>query len=307
MTQRRDISEQELRHELWLFTVATLVMLLIGTVSLAAVDATLFTHSPFLALRLAYVAVITAVILWVTVARSRLTVRMTTAAALIVVVPAAPMFWYIGMTQLKLGSDMDQFTRYHLTIIWVAALFPGRTWMIFGVATSFALLAVARYMLWHAAGIHPVGAAGEPWATLLTFGAACVITGYRAELGRAERRYRKARSAVAALQELASVARALRDGTNTPLQTIEVIAFIERTQPSRRATSDLLERAVRRVRRVLETMNAGDDTRWEEGDLTPDAETRLASLHAALLSDASLADLRPRRGGTRATPPPASP
>ena len=115
-------------------------------------------------------------------------------------------------------------------------------------------------------------AIGEPWAILIYALFAMALLGYRAQRIALARRMLRIRSESIATQRLARAFLALRDFTNTPLQTIELAAGILRKQHAELGPIlDRIDRSVDRLYRLNNTFSVYESQiEWTEEDLTPD-------------------------------------
>jgi hypothetical protein len=120
----------------------------------------------------------------------------------------------------------NPFQEFELGMVTCAILAPA-LWI--GVAGIAAYATSAATLL---ATLQPNAAApvGEPWATI-AFGAfAIILLGYRLRQARLERRIVLERAQLEATERLATVLLAVRDLSNTPLQTIAIAAELARSR-----------------------------------------------------------------------------
>jgi len=113
---------------------------------------------------------------------------------------------------------------------------------------------------------------GEPWAILIYALFAMALLSYRAHRIALARRMLRIRTESIATQRLARAFLALRDFTNTPLQTIELAAVILRKQnPELGPILDRVDRSVDRLYRLNNTFSVYESQiEWTDEDLTPD-------------------------------------
>ena len=113
---------------------------------------------------------------------------------------------------------------------------------------------------------------GEPWTILIYALFALALLAYRAQRIALARRMLRVRTESIATQRLARAFLALRDFTNTPLQTIELAAVILRRQhPELAPILDRIDRSVDRLYRLNNTFSVYESQiEWTEEDLTPD-------------------------------------
>jgi hypothetical protein len=116
---------------------------------------------------------------------------------------------------------------------------------------------------------------GEPWTIVIygIFSAALLV--YRLHAQRLERRFLTMRSEAAASERLARTFLAVRDSSNTPLQTIELAAAAIRARdPDLGPIVDRIDRSVDRLFRLHHTFSAYEShLKWTSRDLSPDIET----------------------------------
>jgi hypothetical protein len=113
---------------------------------------------------------------------------------------------------------------------------------------------------------------GEPWTILIYAVFALALLGYRAHRIALSRRMLRIRTESIATQRLARAFLALRDFTNTPLQTIELASGIIRQQrPELAPILDRIDRSVDRLYRLNHTFSVYESRiEWTDDDLTPD-------------------------------------
>jgi len=136
---------------------------------------------------------------------------------------------------------------------------------------GFVGMALLRYLTLHDA-LQERFAIGEPWTILIYAVFALALLAYRAQRIALARRMFRVRTESIATQRLARAFLALRDFTNTPLQTIELAAVILRRQhPELAPILDRIDRSVDRLYRLNNTFSVYESQiEWTEEDLTPD-------------------------------------
>jgi hypothetical protein len=112
----------------------------------------------------------------------------------------------------------------------------------------------------------------EPWAILIYGVFAFAILGYRLHSVSLARRVLRMRTEALATQRLARSFLALRDFTNTPLQTIELATNIVRKRcPELAPVVDRIDRSIDRLYRLNHAFSVYESQiEWTEEDLTPD-------------------------------------
>lgn len=112
----------------------------------------------------------------------------------------------------------------------------------------------------------------EPWAILIYAVFALAMLGYRVHSVSLARRMLRVRTESIATQRMARTFLALRDFTNTPLQTIELSAHILRAHcPEMAPVLDRVDRSIDRLYRLNRALAVYESRiEWTEDDLTPD-------------------------------------
>ena len=112
----------------------------------------------------------------------------------------------------------------------------------------------------------------EPWAILIYAVFAFAILGYRLHSVSLARRMLRMRTESIATQRLARTFLAVRDFTNTPLQTIELAGNIVRKRcPELAPVVDRIDRSIDRLYRLNHAFSVYESQiEWTEEDLTPD-------------------------------------
>ena len=115
---------------------------------------------------------------------------------------------------------------------------------------------------------------GEPWTIVIygLFGVALLV--YRLQGQALERRVLRLYSETAATERLARTFLAVRDFTNTPLQTIELATeAIRQTNPELGLTLDRIDRSVDRLFRLNHTFSAYEShLKWTPDDVSMDPD-----------------------------------
>jgi hypothetical protein len=139
------------------------------------------------------------------------------------------------------------FQPHKLSVLALALVAPTPPWV--GVASILAvtLAAVAQYLTFPPE-VQAHLAVEEPWATL-AFGAFALVTfAHRLRLLRIEREAAHAQAEADALKRLASIGLAVRDLSNTPLQTLRIaVGLLRRRHPEEAAQIDRMDRALDRL------------------------------------------------------------
>src|SRR5262249_6043075 len=115
---------------------------------------------------------------------------------------------------------------------------------------------------------------GEPW-TIAIYGIfSLALLAYRLHAQGIERQFLIMRSERAASERLARTFLAVRDFSNTPLQTIELASEVIRARnPDLTPVVDRIDRSVDRLFRLHHTFSAYEShLKWTPGDVSPDTQ-----------------------------------
>jgi hypothetical protein len=139
---------------------------------------------------------------------------------------------------------------------------------------------------------HALQPVGEPWATIAFVAFSTILLGYRLKQAMLERRIVVERVRLEATERLAIVLLAVRDLSNTPLQTIALAADVARTRhPDLAPFMDRIDRSIARMRDLDQTLRQHEHVvKWSEE----------ASLDAVELTRRGLAERVDGRTGTTA-------
>jgi len=139
------------------------------------------------------------------------------------------------------------------------------------VISGFVGMAVIRY------GTFPVDLQqrlpmGEPWVIFIYAVFALAMLGYRVHSVALSRRMLRVRTESIATQRLARTFLALRDFTNTPLQTIELAAKVVRKRcPETVPLLDRIDRSIDRLYRLNHAFSVYESQiQWTDKDVSPD-------------------------------------
>jgi hypothetical protein len=115
---------------------------------------------------------------------------------------------------------------------------------------------------------------GEPWVIFIYAIFALAMLGYRIHSVSLARRMLRVRTESIATQRLARTFLALRDFTNTPLQTIELAANVVRARcPQTAPLLDRIDRSLDRLYRLNRAFSVYESQiEWTDNDVSPDAD-----------------------------------
>jgi hypothetical protein len=159
------------------------------------------------------------VVLWMS--RAAPSARVAQGTMLFVLAPACAYFWFNDSLRAAQGACWVPFEGNKVTALACALLAPP------SVAVSLVIIGVAASALVHFALMSDAAkatmAAGEPFTTLAYTGIAVAILVYRLRSIELEDEVLQAHAESALMQEVALISLAIRDLTNTPVQTLEVL------------------------------------------------------------------------------------
>jgi len=194
-------------------------------------------------------------------------------AATIFTANTAVMIWALWITAGVYATVPERWIPFQankLGVLATAVLAPDLLTGILAIA-AFAGMAIIRHLTFSPDLRHrlPVG---EPWVIVIysTFAIAMLL--YRVHSIALARRVLRLRTEAIATQRLARAFLALRDFTNTPLQTIELATALARRRCVEAAPLlDRIQRALDRLYRLNHAFTAYDaQVEWTEEDTSPD-------------------------------------
>lgn len=218
-------------------------------------------------------AVGAALVVVLIVRRKTTTVRGAAAAFLVNTGATLVALWATSAAWASAGPRWIPFQANKLGALAAALLAPELGSGLVAIGAYVGMVPL-RYLTF-AAPIAKAFAVGEPWTVLIygLFGIALLI--YRLQGQALERRVLRLYSETAATERLARTFLAVRDFTNTPLQTIELATeAIRQTHPELGPTLDRIDRSVDRLFRLNHTFSAYEShLKWTDDDvsLDPDA------------------------------------
>jgi hypothetical protein len=278
------VVEEELRARAWRGTVVGCVLVVLTELAYAFIDHEVFHGEALPALRVLHVLWVLLLLGLLVSRRHRLSSRAVEACFAGAVLPFLPLFALAEHAMTGLGLVWVPMTGHRLVMLALGVLAPTSLWL---GGVLIGALALEAAVLWYALGLgtHPgVRSPWEPWVTLIYGGVALAVLAYRVRSFHIELRLREARAKAEALERLARLFLAVRDATNTPLQTLELsIALLQRRHPECASTTQTMARAVQRLRSLAQRLGIADPlVVWREGDESFDAETVLQHLEEDL-------------------------
>ncbi|MFL5351016.1 hypothetical protein [Archangium sp.] len=276
--------EEELWARTWRGTGLGCALVSLTELAYVFIDYEVF-HAPLLPVLRALHALWTLGLLGVLLARrERLRAGWLEACFAGAVLPFLPLFALAEQAMAGSGLLWVPMTGHRLVMLVLGVLAPTGLWLGGGLIASFALEAV---VLWYALGLghHPgVRSPWEPWGTLVYGGVGLALLAYRVRTFHIELELREARAQAEALERLARLFLAVRDATNTPLQSLELgLALLRKRYPEVAPSLAPMERSMERLRSLAQRLGIADPlVVWREGDESFDAEAILQHLEEDL-------------------------
>jgi hypothetical protein len=191
-------------------------------------------------------AAISAVVALLLFRRPHVDERWSLVGFLAVALPILPIFWFAQTRAIASGPLWQPFIGRKLIILGLALLTPysrGAT-----VALLALFIAESLFIWIHLdLGNNPIAAAGgEPWVTLIYFGAATSLAMLRWRNRRLEELRRQAEMEAKTLEELRRVSIVVHDRVNTPLQSLGIgLALLHGQHPAEQPLLDRMGRSLR--------------------------------------------------------------
>jgi hypothetical protein len=198
------------------------------------------------------------------------TIRLSSA---IFILNNAVIIWALWITAGVYATAPERWIPFQankLGTLAAAVLAPG---LATGIATiaGYAGMAIVRYLTLPADLQHRLPT-GEPWVIVIHFVFASAMLVYRVHSISLARRVLRMRTEAIATQRLARAFLALRDFTNTPLQTIELATALARRRCAEvTPLFDRIQRSLDRLFRLNHAFTAYDaQVEWTDEDTSPD-------------------------------------
>jgi hypothetical protein len=203
--------------------------------------------------------------------RQSVTVRLASGAFLVNTAATLVALWITSAVWATAGPRWIPFQANKLGALAAALLGPELGSGLIAISAYVGMVPLRYFTLAPAVWGH--FAIGEPWTIFIygIFGVALLI--YRLQGEKLERRVLRLDSENAATERLARTFLAVRDFTNTPLQTIELATeAIRRSNPELGPTLDRIDRSVDRLFRLNHTFSAYEShLKWTDGDVSVDS------------------------------------
>ncbi len=170
------------------------------------------------------------------------------------------------------GARSEAFPAYKLGALAIALMAPFPVWVGFLLIGFSGIAPVVQYFLSPLA-VQQAYALQEPWYTMLYAVIAGVVLHHRLKSLALERKITRVDAEKRALDDMAGIFLALRDLTNTPLQSIELVNVLLETGNIERAeAAQYLQRAVVRLRLLSDVLASyRKDVDWDRAHASFDA------------------------------------
>ncbi|MFP2928331.1 hypothetical protein ACLESO_24685 [Pyxidicoccus sp. 3LG] len=275
--------EQERRVRAWRSTTSAAALVTVTELAYVFIDLKVYPE-PWMALaRAAHVGLCVALLGWLLVRRETSTARLTSGVFVAMVVPMLPLFAYAEVSMAATHTVWAPLMGHRLVMLGVGLFAPAGFGMGAGLIGAFALESV---LLWYGLrlGERLPDMVWEPWVTLVYGVVAGAMLAFRVRTRRTEYRLRRARAEAESLERLARLFLAVRDASNTPLQTLQVgTTLLRQRAPECAAVLDSMERALQRLQGLTDRMASSDPLLvWREGEESFDADAVLEHLEQSL-------------------------
>ncbi|MDX2087317.1 MAG: hypothetical protein SFX73_05685 [Kofleriaceae bacterium] len=204
--------------------------------------------------------------------RARPTLRFASAAFLINTAAITTTLWVMAGYFRSTGEPLTAFQAHKLGALLVALIGPE---LVPGILSILAYIVTAQIKVaLLGAGERASVSAGELWILSTVGLISIVLLVYRLQGLANERRMVRAQTEAAALDRFAHVALALRDLSNTPLQTLELgVSLLRARAPDLTPELDRLDRSLEQLRQLNGVLARYEsDLRWSPGDDALDSE-----------------------------------
>jgi hypothetical protein len=211
-------------------------------------------------------------------ASSRLSAGVFTAVALLYL----PIFAVAEVAMADSGRVWLPLTGHRLLMLGIGLLAPTGLRLGSALIGAFALEGV---VLWFGLGLHwRLQMPWEPWVTLVWAGAAGGMLAFRVRTQRIERRLLLASAEAESLERVARLLLVLRDGANTPLQSLALcVTLLQQRSPDNAALLSTMESALTQLRSLTQRMAIADPLlSWDGAEESFDVEEELRVLEESL-------------------------
>jgi len=269
------------------------ILIAVGESIYTMVDQSVLHDVALVRLRLFHAGVVLRLVAFLFPHDRRLSLRAIVWTTLLAVLPLLPIIWMGEQSSALSGKFRDPFVGHHLVLLGVAVFTPGPIWVSWAVLSVFATSSVINYLNLTSRVSFPLT---EPVVTGLHVVVGMAILLLREKNDKLREMYEEARAAAQALMELAKIARAMRDGASSPLQTVVAATVLLRRHNTKEVhLLDRIDRAALRIQKLVVALDLYEP-RWEELQQSFDAGTELGKQHDHLTAMARRAGVAERPG-----------
>jgi hypothetical protein len=170
----------------------------------------------------------------------------------------------------ELGRPRDPLIPLQFVMLGVAVLAPGRA-KVGGALLAIVAATALGFWIWLRHRSSTLGVHAEPWMTLVYAGVAATLLGLRGLRIKVIRELARARAEADALARVARLFLAVRDQTNTPLQTLTfATALLARRLPESVALLARMNNAIARLRELSSVFAATEA--WPREEVRTDVD-----------------------------------
>jgi hypothetical protein len=216
------------------------------------------------------------------VRRSDASVRLSSRVFAAVALPYLLIFAVAEVAMAASGRMWMPLTGHRLLMLGIGLLAPTGPRLGVGLIGAFALESV---ILWYGLGLHSrLQMPWEPWITLVWAGAGGGMLAFRVRTQRIERRLLLARAEAESLERVARLLLVLRDGANTPLQSLELaVTLLRQRSPDNAALLNTMARALTQLRALTQRMAIAEPLlEWDAEEESFNVEDVLRGLEESL-------------------------
>lgn len=274
----------EQRARAWWASLFAAGMSLVGEVAYIFIDWQVFHGALLLPVLRGLHVLLCAVLLGVLLAhRNDASTRLSAGVFTAVSLAYLPIFAVAEVAMAASGLVWLPLTGHRLLMLGMGLLAPTGLRLGCLLVGSFALEGV---ILWYGLGLHQrLEMPWEPWVTLVWGGAAVGLLAFRVRSQLIERRLLLASAEAESLERVARLLLVLRDGANTPLQSLELALTLlrQRSAADNAALLNTMERALTQLRALTQRMAIADPLlQWDGHNEAFDVEEELRGLEEQL-------------------------
>ncbi|NUP05388.1 MAG: hypothetical protein HOW73_04935 [Polyangiaceae bacterium] len=212
---------------------------------------------------------------WLWTHRKKPRVWVCEAAFASVMLPFLPIMWVGELMAMRQGLIRDPMMPFQFAMLGVALLAPASAWLggaLLAVFAASALVFWARLEAEFSLAHLP----GEPWMMLVYGGVAAGFLVARVHLRKVVRELSDTRAEANALARVARLFLAVRDRTNSPLQSLEFgVALLSRRHPEEDRLMEAMRRSLGRLRHLSSLLAVAEKWRKTDNALDVDLDSEI--------------------------------